>query len=104
MDIDDIKHLIPENILTEFENDTDSFDSLVSASNMIIENYSGLDYAPYMINEFVDVFLKQCSRKFNSITKEQSELFERNYTVAVDTILKYKFKNVSFSEVINATV
>ena len=104
MNIEDIQYLIPANILTEFENDTDAFDSLVSASNLLIKNYSGLDYEPYMLNEFIDVFLKLCVRKFESITKEQAELFERNYSLAIDTILKYKLKNCIVSEVINATV
>ena len=55
-------------------------------------------------NEFIDVFLKLCVRKFESITKEQAELFERNYSLAIDTILKYKLKNCIVSEVINAAV
>lgn len=103
MNIDDIQYLIPANILTEFENDTDAFDSLVSASNLLIKNYSGLDYEPYMLNEFVDVFLKLSTRSMQ-LDKEQITLIEANYIKAIDTLQRYKFKNVSFSEVINETV
>ena len=103
MNIEEIQYLIPANILTEFENDTDSFDSLVSASNLLIKNYSGLDYEPYMLNEFVDVFLKLSTRSM-ALDKEQITLIEANYIKAIDTLQRYKFKNVSFSEVINAAV
>ena len=103
MDFNDIKYLLPDNVISEFENDTDAFDSMVGATNHLITFYSGIDYEPSMINEFVDVFLKLSTRSM-ALDKEQITLIEANYIKAIDTLQRYKFKNVSFSEVINATV
>lgn len=103
MDFNDIKYLLPDNVISEFENDTDAFDSMVNATNQLIKHYSGLDYQIAMINEFVDVFLKLSTRSM-ALDKEQITLIEANYIKAIDTLQRYKFKNVSFSEVINATV
>lgn len=103
MDFNDIKYLLPDNVISEFENDLDAFDSMVNATNQLIKHYSGLDYQITMINEFVDVFLKLSTRSMQ-LDKEQITLIEANYIKAIDTLQRYKFKNVSFSEVINATV
>lgn len=103
MDFNDIKYLLPDNVISEYENDTDAFDSMVNATNQLIKHYSGSDYQITMINEFVDVFLKLSTRSMQ-LDKEQITLIEANYIKAIDTLQRYKFKNVSFSEVINATV
>ena len=103
MDFNDIKYLLPDNVISEYENDTEAFASMVGATNHLIKFYSGIDYEPSMVNEFVDVFLKLSTRSM-ALDKEQITLIEANYIKAIDTLQRYKFKNVSFSEVINATV
>ncbi len=102
MELKDIEFLLPDNIVSEFENDTDSFDIMVNATNQLIKHYSGSEYQLSMINEFVDVFVKLCSKRFENLPKEQIVQIEANYITAIDKLQTYKFKDIVVSGVYNA--
>ena len=102
MELKDIEFLLPNNIVSEYENDTEAFDTMVNATNQIIKYYSGSDYKLEMINEFVDVFLKLCSKHFENLTKEQVNQFEVNYTKAIEKLQSYKASSMIVSGVYSA--
>ena len=102
MELETIRYLLPDNILEEYENDLEDFNAISAATLVLIKHYSGIDYVDTMINEFVDVFLHLSSKRMN-LEKEQSERIEMNYTAALDRLNKYRFANLSVSEVINVS-
>jgi hypothetical protein len=102
MELETIKYLLPDNILEEYEYDLAEFDGIAAATLILIKHYSGIDYVDTMINEFVDVFLHLSNKRMN-LEKEQSERIEMNYTSALERLNKYRFANLSVSEVINVS-
>lgn len=102
MELETIRYLLPDNILEEYENDLEDFNAIASATLVLIKHYSGIDYVDTMINEFVDLFLHLTNKRMN-LEKEQSERFELNYNSAIERLNKYRFANLSVSEVINVS-
>ena len=100
MEFSEIDKLVPKEVVEEFADNLDEFAMFRDATFTLIKNYCGLDYEPSMLNEFIDIFLKLVSKRMK-FDKELQYNIESNYTLAIDKISSYRFKNVNVSGVID---
>lgn len=100
MEFSEIEKLLPNEVVEEFADNLDEFETLRSATFTLIKSYCGLDYEPSMLNEFIDIFLKLVSKRMKFDKDLQSQI-ERNYTTAIERVSAYRFRDVNISGVVN---